>query len=358
MEPLSRLVVRQLSRSLQRAPLPIPPRRQWICTHCLQHLSKQIQRPSSTIRTRLRQQPRPSLRHTQRRPQSTQPPNNNPADIDPNFRSILDNPPTLIRSNRRHNTIGLLLLASIPLTAFVLGCWQVHRLTWKTDLIAKFEDRLVREPLPLPPVIDPDAIAEFDYRRVVARGKFLHGKEMLVGPRVREGEDGYLVITPLDRSEEFPDLAAKGINTTILVNRGWISRSHAAQSSRQQGLPASTVVVSGLLRTPWQKNSFTPANNPAQNTWHFPDVAEMAAHAGSQAVWVEETMRPDLITAYERQAAGAPIGRPAEVNLRNNHLQYIFTWFSLSAATSVMLWMVVKGRRGGGGGGVRRSSGW
>jgi surfeit locus 1 family protein len=34
----------------------------------------------------------------------------------------------------------------------------------------------------------------------------------------------------------------------------------------------------------------------------------------------------DLLEAYRREAAGIPIGRPAEVNLRNNHLQYIFTW--------------------------------
>lgn len=28
----------------------------------------------------------------------------------------------------------------------------------------------------------------------------------------------------------------------------------------------------------------------------------------------------------EYEAKGVPIGRPAEVNLRNNHAQYIFTW--------------------------------
>lgn len=35
---------------------------------------------------------------------------------------------------------------------------------------------------------------------------------------------------------------------------------------------------------------------------------------------------PDLIQAWDREARGIPIGRPAEVNLRNNHAQYIFTW--------------------------------
>ena len=35
---------------------------------------------------------------------------------------------------------------------------------------------------------------------------------------------------------------------------------------------------------------------------------------------------PDLFQIYEYQAKGVPIGRAAEVNLRNNHAQYIFTW--------------------------------
>lgn len=31
--------------------------------------------------------------------------------------------------------------------------------------------------------------------------------------------------------------------------------------------------------------------------------------------------------AWDREARGIPIGRAAEVNLRNNHAQYIFTWY-------------------------------
>lgn len=29
------------------------------------------------------------------------------------------------------------------------------------------------------------------------------------------------------------------------------------------------------------------------------------------------------------ETRGIPFGRPAEVNLRNNHAQYIFTWYVL-----------------------------
>ncbi|EOO01692.1 putative surfeit 1 protein [Phaeoacremonium minimum UCRPA7] len=236
---------------------------------------------------------------------------------DPGFQSIVDNPPELVRTGKRHGP-GLIILAIIPVTAFALGSWQVQRLKWKTELIAKCEDRLVRDPLPLPPRIDPDAIADFDYRRVYATGRFRHDKEMLIGPRVHDGEQGYMVVTPLEREG--------GEGTTVLVNRGWIPKRLQRQRDRPGGLPEGEVRVEGLLREPWKKNMFTPENRPDKGEFYFPDVHQMAQLTGSQPVWIEATMDPDLFQVYDYQARGVPIGRPAEVNLRNNHAQYIFTW--------------------------------
>ncbi|MCJ1226169.1 surf-like protein [Toensbergia leucococca] len=254
-----------------------------------------------------------------------------PAD-DPNFFSIVDNPPNLVKSGKRHGP-GLIVLALIPLTAFALGTWQVFRLRWKTELIARLEDRIVRSPLPLPPHIDPSAIKDFDHRRVYTAGQLRHDQEMLIGPRMHDGNNGYLVVTPLQRG---------GNGSTVLVNRGWIPKKLKRQIDRKDGLPLGEVTVEGLLREPWKKNMFTPENRPEIGEFYFPDVEQMAKVTKSQAVWVEETMEPDLLKAYDREAKGIPIGRAAEVNLRNNHTQYIFTWYALSAATSIMLWMVIK----------------
>lgn len=38
-------------------------------------------------------------------------------------------------------------------------------------------------------------------------------------------------------------------------------------------------------------------------------------------------LEPDYFQIMDYQERGIPIGRPAEVNLRNNHAQYIFTWY-------------------------------
>ncbi|KAJ1336092.1 surfeit locus 1 family protein [Microdochium nivale] len=210
---------------------------------------------------------------------------------DPNFSSILDNPPELVRAGGKKHGPGLIILAIIPVTALILGAWQVQRLGWKTELIAKFEDRLVREPLPLPPRIDPDAVHDFDFRRVVAKGRYRHDQEMLVGPRMFDGEQGFMVVTPLEREGGGEGEQEAGNTATVLVNRGWVSKTLRDQRNRHpSALPRGEVTVEGLLREPWKKNFFTPDNRPDLNEFYFPDVKQMAALTGSQAVWVEQTM--------------------------------------------------------------------
>lgn len=103
---------------------------------------------------------------------------------------------------------------------------------------------------------------------------------------MHEGEDGFFVVTPLERDGE----------STVLVNRGWISRKLADQKDRPQGLPTGEVTVEGLLREPWKKNMFTPANKPEEGKFYFPDIAQMAQLSGSQPVWIEETMGKTILS--------------------------------------------------------------
>ncbi|KND92867.1 Cytochrome oxidase assembly protein shy1 [Tolypocladium ophioglossoides CBS 100239] len=300
--------------------------------NCAQRLLRSLRASDSLSRTaprcaRMARPAPPSRPFSTSRPRSDKP---QPVD-DPNFISILDAPPQIVRAGRRHGP-GLILLALIPITAFALGTWQVHRLGWKTELVAKFEDRLVREPLPLPPHVDPSAIHDFDFRRVLATGRFRHDQEMLIGPRMRDGKDGYMVVTPLEREG----------GSTVLVNRGWISKKYRDQRTRPASLTRGLVTVEGLLREPWKKNMFTPENRPDKGEFYFPDVEQMAALTNSQPVWVEATMEPEFMRMMDYEARGIPFGRAAEVNLRNNHAQYIFTWYGLGVATTIMLYMVVK----------------
>ena len=168
----------------------------------------------------------------------------------------------------------------VPIISLALGTWQVYRLDWKMKLLATLEDRLVRNPLPLPPRIDPSVLHDFDYRRVRATGHFRHDQEMLLGPRMREGKNGYWVVTPLERD----DGASK-----ILVNRGWVAKTLQDHADRKEGLPAGRVTVEGLLREPWKKNFYTLENNLDKWEFYFPDVEQMARITESEPIWVEAT---------------------------------------------------------------------
>lgn len=112
---------------------------------------------------------------------------------------------------------------------------------------------------------------------------------MLIGPRLHDSKDGYLVVTPLERGEAG--------EATILVNRGWIAKKFKDRNTRP--LPQGLVTVEGLLRAPWKKNMFTPDNSPRTGEFYFPDVQQMARLTGSQAVWVEETMRMSRLLCGE-----------------------------------------------------------
>jgi surfeit locus 1 family protein len=189
----------------------------------------------------------------------------------------------MVRVRDKHG-IGIYFLALIPLIAFGLGVWQIYRLDYKSQLIARLSDQLTAAPLDLPPKVDIDTIPEFDHRRIIVTGHFQHEQEMLVGPRMREGEQGYIIVTPLQR----PD------GRKILVSRGWISKQMKEQrdrdNSRGEALPKGEIQVLGMLRAPINKNMFTPENKPGRNEWYFLDVKEMAKWVGAEEVWVEEMM--------------------------------------------------------------------
>lgn len=234
----------------------------------------------------------------------------------------------------------------------------------------------MRPPLPLPPSIDPTAIHEFDYRRVYTRGRFRHDQEMLVGPRLHDGNDGYMVYTPLDRE---PDRFGRRADT-IIVCRGWIAKKFEKQRDRDQerGVPRGDVDVQGLLREPPKENMFTPGNRPGLQYWYFPDVEQMARITGAKPVYVEQTMSADRLvdanaaesadvgdraksTGVLRQrsawdtdrkaARGKPPEQPRPVHL---HLVSLVERrqassasdpsprYSLCLATSIMLWMIVR----------------
>ncbi|KIM70188.1 hypothetical protein SCLCIDRAFT_1160851 [Scleroderma citrinum Foug A] len=231
----------------------------------------------------------------------------------------------------------ILLLGFIPIFTFALGTWQLQRLQWKISLIDELEEKLERDPIRLPRRVNVSVIPDFVYRRVLLRGRWDHSHAMLLGPRVRDGAHGYHVVTPLVRSE----------GSTVLVDRGFISKDFAQNYDHSE---EGEVEVQGMLRTSHTRNTFTPDNQPTEGKWYWADLEAMANYAGGDAASVQPVFIEQIFGGHEGEATsninkGIPVGRAATVDVRNAHLSYVITWYSLSAFTATMLARLIMKRR-------------
>ncbi|TGX44759.1 SURF1 family protein [Sphingomonas naasensis] len=225
---------------------------------------------------------------------------------------------------KRALLIGLALLAAAGFAA--LGIWQVQRLAWKQDLIARVDARIHAAPAPVPPPAGWSGLGTqaFEYRRVRARGVFEHDRETLV-QAVTERGAGFWVVTPLRTGQ--------GI---VLVNRGFVPGDRRSASTRTAGQVSGTVTVIGLMRASEPAGGFLRSNDPAADRWYSRDVAAIARTRGLGPVapfFVDADASPN--------PGGYPLGGLTVVRFRNSHLVYALTWFALallSAEAAALAW--------------------
>ena len=188
-----------------------------------------------------------------------------------------------------------------------LGVWQVERLGWKRDLIARVDARIHATPIPAP----ANAREDDAYRRVTATGTFLHDRSALVQASTVRGA-GYWVLTPLRQSD----------GRIILINRGFVPPQAKARYDR----PTAIVRVTGLLRLTEPGGGFLRNNDPAADRWYSRDVAAIAAArhlptATNYFIDAQADPRPGRL----------PVGGLTVIRFPNSHLQYAITWFTLAA---------------------------
>ncbi len=197
-----------------------------------------------------------------------------------------------------------------------LGFWQIERMNWKENMIGMIEARIKAAPVELPfDIADPDG---WDYRKVTLSGTFLHTQESFLQALSTSGEFGYQVITPMLRSN----------GSMVMINRGWVPYGNSDPSTRQAGQIDGEVEVVGVLRLPWHRRAwvrqFVVTNDPANKLYFDGALAEMAA------AW-DLDVAPFFVDANENaNPGGLPRGGQTILTVRNMHLSYVITWFSLS----------------------------
>jgi surfeit locus 1 family protein len=232
-----------------------------------------------------------------------------------------------------HRRVLTLTVASLAAFAVLigLGTWQIERLHWKEDLIAKRAGAIAAPPVELPRTLEGARPLEF--HRVQVRGQFVYEHEIPVHAIERQrGAAGYLVVTPL----------RLGDGTVALVERGWVSTEKRSAATRPAGNPPGEVAVDGLLRmAPAEKPGwFIPANDPGRGEWFWIDLPALAHAAGlpeALPFYVEAGPTPN--------PGGLPVGGQANTDLPNDHLQYAITWYALAAALAVIYLLLLSRER-------------
>jgi len=214
----------------------------------------------------------------------------------------------------------LTVLALIVLIG--LGTWQLVRLAEKEQQTTQIEASLSAPPVPLPSESEWATLkpADYDYRRVSLTGTFQHDKEALAFGFISVGvrgdtREGFFALTPFVLEN----------GSTVIVNRGFVPQELRAQSSRAQGLIQGPITLTGLMRVPEKKGTFTPEDEPAKNIFFTIDPLSIA-----RARQIER-VAPFIVDADKSQVPGQwPEGGHTIVVLANNHLQYAITWFALA----------------------------
>jgi surfeit locus 1 family protein len=190
-----------------------------------------------------------------------------------------------------------------------LGVWQVQRLAWKEDILAEIDSRILAEPVAIPTT--PEEAAD-EYLPVVVEGRFGTDSLRVLVSQKKVGA-GYRLITTFETSDR-----------RVMVDRGFIKVDKAIAAP-----PTEMLTVTGNLLWPDDRNSSTPENDVAGNTWFARDIRQMAEVLNTEPVLViaRDMSQPDPgVTPLPVDTSAIP----------NDHLSYAVTWFSLAAIWAIM----------------------
>ncbi|TCM81999.1 SURF1 family protein [Rhizobium sp. BK068] len=235
------------------------------------------------------------------------------------------------KARRQHTAAGLTIFCGLMVLLIAallsLGIWQVERLSWKEDLIARVDQRVHAKPVPAPARAQWGEVsrANDEYRHVTAEGILQNDKETLIYASTALGP-GYWVITPLNLSN----------GTSILINRGFVPTDKRDAATRRDGQVPS-VKITGLLRITEPKGTLIKSNDPANDRWYSRDVAAIADRRNVADV------APYFIDADATpNPGGLPVGGLTQITFPNNHLVYAITWLALAIMASGLLAFVVR----------------
>jgi surfeit locus 1 family protein len=205
------------------------------------------------------------------------------------------------------------LLCFLGLVA--LGTWQLQRMEWKKELIATIDSRINGTPIQLS---DYKNLDTNEYALMEVEGKFLYDKEISIMNKTFNGKGGIHSMTPLQTTA----------GDIILVNRGW------TPLEKDPLKPEGTQKIIGVIRATQHLNyigrHIMIDNNPAKKEWFTINLPQMYAAVNAP----EKEYYLDMVNEDGNKTF--PYALPKKIEIYNEHLQYVLTWYGIALALVVI----------------------
>ena len=208
----------------------------------------------------------------------------------------------------------------------LLGNWQLVRLDEKQKFIQTIEINVAN-----PAISIQDLNVNVpNYSKVTLSGTFLPGKNaFLYGRRSASPEkDGYYLLSAFAAED----------GKIYMVSRGWLPQSvkdnidNFITSQKPETIEA--IILPGE-----KKNFFVPGNDRKNNIWFTLDL-DMAAEVIDSTVTDFYLMQ---INSQNLPEGAVPLKTTHLNKVRNDHLEYAITWYSLAA--SLLLVFIIYSRK-------------
>jgi len=222
---------------------------------------------------------------------------------------------------------GLTIVTAIGLVILIsLGTWQYQRLQWKTGLLAEIEAAATAPPFTSLSQIQAvlDAGEPVDFRRV---GINVVTEPMKTPFHVFQATKEGTFWRPYFTVQE----------SGIRVFMAWLPIIPDSRKDLPIALPSGQFDFSGYVRLARPTGWFATKSTPDKNRWfEFNPMPEIHDWADQIRGDVDTRFYIDLVDTADK-ALMLPIKRP---DIRNNHLDYMLTWYSFAIILLVIYFIL------------------
>lgn len=215
----------------------------------------------------------------------------------------------------KFKVLPTIIISMTFITLMSFGFWQIQRLILKQQLINHITQKIDQEAVVMPQNLHVNS--DSAYSKYKISGKFIDERNIfLYGSNFAlPSKAGYFILTPFlsDGGEYF------------LVNRGWSESKNIALADY-----ANEITV--LLMLPQKVHFSTPKNDLKKNIWLSVDLPEAATFTGLN---INQNF---YLTVIEGNSDLLLPSAKDFTKIRNNHLEYAITWFSLALALLIVVY--------------------